>query len=408
MKREFIGYTEALALTLENIPCLGSETVNLSESQDRITADDLYAKVDSPSVDSSLKDGYAVRSVEIKNAAPDKPVALKILGTAAAGVPFGGTVGEMCAVRILTGGKIPLGADAVVSEEFTRVEGERVVVMNHSEPGRNIFQRGKDVAMGGLVVKKGTRLMPGTVGLLAAAGFSGIPVFMKPRVSMIATGDEVVMPGKPLPDGKLYASNLVTLNAWLKRYGMAVTMDQVSDNPRTIKEKILEAVHGGDALITSGGAWTGDRDLVAAMLDELGWTQYFHRIRIGPGKAVGFGLLNGKPVFILPGGPPSNLLAFLAIALPGLVKLGGLEKPPLPVITVRMGKSVWSREKTWTRFVFGTVSSPPFGQGDYPVFTPLDLDSRLKSMALAKAVVTVPEGVGVMEEGELTAAWNLM
>lgn len=408
MKRDFIGYREALAVTLGNITSLGAETVNLSEGQDRVAAQDLYALVNSPSVDSSLKDGFAIHSKEIAKATPERPIALKLLGMAAAGVPFEGRVGELSAVRILTGGKIPEGADAVISEEFTRVENGNVLVMNHAEPGRNIFERGKDVAEGQLMAKKGTRLAPGTLGILAAAGFSRIPVYQRPRVSMIATGDEVVMPGKPLPEGKLYASNLVTLNAWLKRFGMAVTMGQVSDNPERIKAKITEAVREGDALITSGGAWTGDRDMVAAMLAELGWNQHFHRIRIGPGKAVGFGLLKGKPVFILPGGPPSNLLAFLAIALPGLVKLGGLETFPLPMIRVRMGKSVEARDKSWTKFVFGTIFVNHLAPDDFPVFNPLDLDSRLKSMAMAEAVVSVSEGMGFMKEGTVTPAWSLI
>jgi molybdopterin molybdotransferase len=221
---------------------------------------------------------------------------------------------------------------------------------------------------------------------------------------MLATGDEVVMPGKPLPEGKLYASNLATLNSWCRRFGMTVTMEQVADNSDLIKEKIVHAMDTNDALITSGGAWTGDRDLVVAMLEQLGWTQYFHRIRIGPGKAVGFGLLKGKPVFVLPGGPPSNLLAFLAIALPGLVKLGGGTGQALPTIQVKIGKKMAVRDKNWTQFIFGTLEE---GE-DYPVFMPLDLGSRLRSMAVAQAVAAVPEGMDGMEPGQVTKVWNLL
>lgn len=404
MTREFIGYSEALALTLGNITSLDTETVNLSECQDRVAACDLYALVDSPSVDASLKDGFAICSKDVEYASTEHPVSLRLLGSAAAGIPFEGAMRNMCAVRILTGGKIPDGADAVVSEEFTSVDGDKVIVMNHSEPGRNIFSKGKDVAIGECMVNKGTRLSPGLIGILAAAGHSDVSVFRRPRVAMIATGDEVVMPGKPLPEGKLYASNLATLNSWCRRFGMTVTMEQVSDNPDLIKEKIVHAMDNNDALITSGGAWKGDRDLVAAMLEQLGWTQYFHRIRIGPGKAVGFGLLKGKPVFVLPGGPPSNLLAFLAIALPGLVKLGGGTGYALPAIHVRTGKKIAVRDKNWTQFIFGTVEAGD----DYPVFMPLELDSRLRSMAMAQAVIAVPEGMDGMEQGQVTTAWNLL
>jgi molybdopterin molybdotransferase len=404
MTREFIGYSEALALTLGNISSLDTETVNLSECQDRMAACDLYALVDSPSVDASLKDGFAICSKDIEHASSEQPVALQLLGSAAAGIPFEGVMRNMDAVRILTGGKIPLGADAVVSEEFTKVDGDKVMVMNHSEPGRNIFSKGKDVSIGECMVNKGTRLSPGLIGILAAAGHSAVSVFQRPRVAMIATGDEVVMPGQPLPEGKLYASNLTTLNAWCRRFNMTVTMEQVSDNPDLIKGKIVHAMDNNDALITSGGAWTGDRDLVVAMLEQLGWTQYFHRIRIGPGKAVGFGLLKGKPVFVLPGGPPSNLLAFLAIALPGLMKLGGGSGPALPSVHVRVGKKIAVRDKNWTQFIFGTLEVGD----DFPVFMALELDSRLRSMAMAQAVIAVPEGMDGMEQGQVTPAWNLL
>ncbi len=403
MTRELIGYSEALALTLGSISSLDTETVGLSECQDRVAACELDALVDSPSVDASLKDGFAVCSRDIEDASEEKPVTLQLLGTAAAGTPFAGSMRNMCAVRILTGGKIPHGADAVVAGEFTTIDGDKVIVTNHSEAGRNTFPRGKDVTSGECLVKRGTRLSPGLVGILAAAGHSGVSVFRRPRVAMIATGDEVVMPGKPLPEGKVHASNLATLNAWCRRFGMAVTMEQVSDELELIKERIVRVMESADALITSGGAWTGDRDLVAAVLDQLGWTRTFHRIRIGPGKAVGFGLLRGKPVFVLPGGPPSNLVAFLAIALPGLLKLEGGTGVALPIVQVKIGKEIAVRDRDWTQFIVGTVDTGD----DWLVFMPLELDSRLRSLAMARAVVSVPEGMDVLEKDVVSRAWDL-
>ncbi len=404
MTREFIGYSQALALTLNNITRLKTQVVNLAQCQDQVAARDLNALVDSPSVDASLKDGYAVHSKDIEQATTAHPVSLDLLGSAAASIPFEGKVNSGSAVRILTGGKIPEGADAVVAEEFTSLAGNQVVVKNHSEQGRNIFLKGQDVAMGECIVKRGTRLSPGLVGLLAAAGYSDAPVFCRPKVAMIATGDEVIMPGEALLEGKLYASNLATLNAWCNRYNMTVTMDKVSDNPDLIKKKILTAIDQNDALITSGGAWKGDRDLVAAMLEQLGWTQYYHRIRIGPGKAVGFGLLKEKPVFILPGGPPSNFLAFLTIALPGLLKLGGDLGPTVPQIKVQIGKDIHTRDKDWTQFVFGTITT----ENDLPLFMPLGIKSRLQSMALAQAVIAVPEGKDELKQGEVITGWNIL
>ena len=405
MIKEFIGFKEALGITLDHIQPLAMETVSLSECQDRIVCQDLYAMVNSPSVDASLKDGYAVRSKDIRNASREKPVRLKLIGTAAAGIPFTGALNELNAVKILTGGKIPEGADAVVAGEFTDLSdsGDTVIVRNHAEPGRNIFKKGKDVSSGERLILKGSAITPGLAGLLAASGHSDIPVYKRPRVAMIATGDEVVMPGRPLAEGKLYASNLITLNAWCRRYAMNTTLEQVSDLPDLIQKKITWAMDHHDALITSGGAWTGDRDLVVAMLSELGWTQYYHRIRIGPGKAVGFGLLNGKPVFVLPGGPPSNLLAFLMIALPGLVKLSGGTGPVLPQIRARLSKTLTVRDKDWTQFVFGSL----LPGDDCPVFMPIEMESRLQSMAKAQAVMAVPEGVSGIEAQTILTVQSL-
>jgi len=404
MKNNLIGYSEAIRITLENIAPLENEIVPLTECTDRVVARDLHALVDSPSVDASLKDGYAIRSEEIESATPENPVRLKLNGTAAAGLPCDHVVEEGAAVRILTGAKIPEGANAVVSEEFTRWDDGCVTVMNFAEPDRNILAKGSDVAFDERMCTRGDRLVPGMVGILAAAGHSEISVFRRPEVAIIATGDEVVVPGRPLTEGKLYASNMATLNAWCRRYGMDTTLDIVSDKPEVILEKLEKAISTQDAILTSGGAWTGDRDFVARMLEKLGWKQLFHRIRIGPGKAVGFGLLKEKPIFILPGGPPSNLLAFLQIALPGLLKLGGYRSPKLPEVTVKLKEAVTVRDIDWTQFIFGHLE-----QGDgHSIFKPLKLKSRLQSMAMATGVIAVPEGVKTMEAGSIVPAQLLV
>jgi molybdopterin molybdotransferase len=395
MKKNLIGYREALQITLENIVPLKSEIVPLTECTDRVAARDLHALVDSPSVDASLKDGYAIRSEEIDSATSGNPVHLKLNGMAAAGLPCDHFVEEGSAVRILTGAKIPAGANAVVSEEFTRSDDGHVTVMNFAERHRNILAKGSDVAFDQRMCARGERLVPGRVGILAAAGHSEIPVYRRPEVAIIATGDEVVVPGRPLPEGKLYASNMATLNAWCRRYGMETAMAVVSDKPEAILEKLEQAMVNQDAILTSGGAWTGDRDFVAHMLEHLGWKMYFHRIRIGPGKAVGFGTLNGKPIFILPGGPPSNLLAFLQIALPGLLKLSGYGSPTLPTVQVKLEETITVRDIDWTQFIFGR-----FKDGNrHTIFQPLKLKSRLQSMAMAEGVLAVPEGLMEISAG---------
>jgi molybdopterin molybdotransferase len=363
-------------------------------------AADIPAKVDSPSIDASLKDGYAVISREVENASREQPVQLKLTGRIAAGDSQPAQVRPNTTVRVLTGAKIPPGADAVVSEEFTRVENETVKIFIDAAPGRNILPKGTDVATGQVVVKRGSLVTPGLAGILAAAGHQHISVVRRPKVAIISTGDEVIAPGQPLPEGKLYASNMITLGGWCKRFGMPAHLEVVKDNRDALYRILKRYSQSVDAIVTSGGAWSGDRDLVVHILNQLGWEQIFHRIRIGPGKAVGYGLLEGKPTFILPGGPPSNLIGFLQIALPGLLKLAGHRFAGLPTLNVRLGAELSGRHLDWTQFRFGTLER----DRDVPVFHALENKSRLQSMAEAQAVVAVPEGETLLPAGKIVTA----
>ena len=392
VKKVAMGLTEALQLMFNAINTLKTEKLPLLECVDRVTACDLLAKVNSPSVDASLKDGFGVISSDIAYATAEKPVRLHRAGLMAAGGTEEIPVTSGTAVQLLTGAGIPPGADAVVAEEFVTIKGDEILVHIHAEPGRNILKKGIDVSYGRTVAQQGEKLTPGIIGILAASGHSNIEVIRNPLVSIVATGDEIVAPGRPLPKGKLYASNISTLSAWCHRYKFQPRPILVKDDPDALFKTFTEQIVENDVMITSGGAWTSDRDLVAKTLARLGWHQLFHRIRIGPGKAVGFGLLDSKPVFILPGGPPSNLIGFLQIALPGLLKLAGHKLQQLPVMPVRLGTTLDGRHKDWTQFIFGTLENQ---QGKVE-FHPLENASRLRSMAEAEAIVTIAEGQTIL------------
>jgi molybdopterin molybdotransferase len=251
------------------------------------------------------------------------------------------------------------------------------------------------VAFQKCIIRSGRQISPGIVGLLAAAGHSMVPVFKKPTVGIVGTGDEIVAPGDPITEGKLYASNLMTLAAWCNKYRMKTRITIVQDDSDAIFSTLKTMTAEVDAVMTSGGAWTGDRDMVAQVLERLGWQEVFHRIRIGPGKAVGFGLLDNKPVFILPGMPSSNLLGFLQIALPGLLSLAGQENPGLPRVNARLGDELRGREPDWTDFFFGRLEE----NDGLPIFHPLQGRSRLWSVAEAGAVASIPEGQDFIPEG---------
>lgn len=398
-----ISYGEARNLTLEQISSLDVEIVGIAQATGRVVAEDIRALVDSPTCDVSLKDGYAIKSADISSASSENPVRLKLLGVISAGGSWDDEVMNGTAVRILSGAPIPQGAQAVVADEFASDDRQMVTVVLHSEQGRNILPKSTDITVGQRMVQAGKVLRPTIVGLLAAAGHSRIPVIKHPKVAIIATGDEVIAPGTTLSDGKLYASNLVTLAAWCNHFGMATSTLVVKDHEDSIRSKLMECIDHHDAIITSGGAWKGDRDLVVRLLDELGWEKIYHRVRMGPGKAVGFGLYEGKPVFCLPGGPPSNHIAFLQLALPGLQKLSGITYSGLPTILARLEEGVRG-QKDWTQFIHGLIEH----RESEILFHPLKSASRLQMMAQAEGIISIPEGVDYIPKGSSVRAQSLI
>ncbi len=395
MSKAPIGFAEAFDLGMANIRRLAPAWRRLANSLDAVAAADIQARVDAPSASSSLKDGYAVRAEDLAGASPQAPVKLALRGVAAAGAPARMQVPPHSTVRILTGGRIPLGADAVVAEEFCRTEDRGIVVDHGIAAGRNILPQGEDVQAGETLVRTGDRLTPGRLGLLAAAGHAHVPVYPSPRVAVIATGDEIRLPGTPLEAGQLYASNAVTLEAWCRRFNCDTVLKVVPDEPAAILAALHEAVETRDVVLTSGGAWSGERDLVRLALEDLDWRLVFHRVRLGPGKGTGMGLIGRRPVFMLPGGPPSNLAGFLKLALPAILKMAGHPAQGLPRERVRLREEVHGRPD-WTQAVFGGMQADSEGNR---LFQPDRQASRLKAMGHARALLTIPEGVASMPAG---------
>lgn len=391
-----LGLDEAVRLMLERIRPLPGEIVFLEESIDRIAASELFALVDSPSMDTSRKDGYAVISQEIAGASQKHPVRLQVVADIAAGDDRDIRIIPGTAAMVLSGARIPAGADAVVSDEYAKREDREVLIQKYAVP-ENILSRGSDVTCGTCILKKHEQVSPVHAGLLATAGHSRVPVVRSPRVGIIGTGDEIVLPGQPLPEGRLFASNIITLAGWCHRYRMKPSLVTVRDQYDAIAAAVQQMSDRADALVTSGGAWKGDHDLMARVLRDLGWTKVFHRIRIGPGKAAGFGLLNEIPVFILPGGPPSNLVGFLQIALPGLLALSGHPNPGLPRVHAHLATDLTGGDPDWTDFFFGTLT----GENGLPVFHPMKKRSRLASIAGATALAAIPEGYDHLEAGSV-------
>jgi molybdopterin molybdotransferase len=394
--KKFIGFREALELTLAHVSPGAVEDVPLLEAGGRILAEPVAARVDSPSLSTSRKDGYAVISEDLRAADTAHPRALKLLGSLAAGGTAACRIRHGETVRVTTGARLPEGSDAVLTEEFCRVQGETVICLNTAEPGRNILARGTDVAAGETVAEPGMRLDPPLLGLIAAAGRARVKTVRPPRAAVIATGDEVLAPGEPLAEGALYASNLVEICAFLTASGMPFESGIVKDRHGEISAAIEGRLDAADVFLTSGGAWGSEKDLILKVVETMDWNGVYHRVRIGPGKPVGFGLLYGKPFFVLPGGPPSNEMAFLQLALPALLRMAGAGPQPFPWVEARLTDTVTSADG-WTEFVHARLEEDSDGLR----VRPARLKSRLKSMAQKQALIVIPEERSEIPCGEV-------
>jgi len=394
----FIGFKEALGLTLANVHVGPTEILPLNRLTGRVLAENITSLVDCPSLSSSRKDGYAVQSLDLTGASEENPVILKVIGTLVAGETSGVKINKGQTVRITTGAPLPEGADAVLSEEFCQRNEDKITAIDTAGSGRNIQARGKDIRRKEPVAGKGTKLTPPLIGLLAAAGHESAKVYSLPRVAVIATGDEVVAPGKPLPEGKLYASNMVEICSWLALLGLDYKTELVSDRKEDIATAITKYLPDVDLFLTSGGAWGSEKDLILDVVESLNWQGLYHRVRMGPGKPVGFGLLQNKPFFFLPGAPPSNEMAFLQLAIPAMLKMAGKNLDLFPCASARLAQTV-NGKKTWTDFVHARLEN----RQDQLWVHPARLKSGLQSMARKEALIIIPEDRDELTAGETIA-----
>lgn len=389
-----IGLAEALELTLANIAPMGPETLPLEHLVERIVSHDVVSTVDSPSVDASLKDGYAVHSEDLVQAGEAEHVVLELAGSVAAGATTSLHLARGQAMRVTTGAPLPLGADAVLAEEFAMPSGKVLVCRNTAEPGRNVLKRGADIRAGQIVAHASDHITPSLVGLFATAGIDRVQVFRSPVVCVIATGDEVVAPGKPLPEGRLYASNVTEICAWFSKHRIPTRVRFTGDSEAETVAVIEQEIEHADAFVSSGGIWGSERDLMLKVLERLDWHGVYHRVRMGPGKAVAFGLLRSKPFFCLPGGPPSNEMAFLQIALPGALRMQGHNAAAFPKIAALLVAPVRGVGH-WTQFVHAKLNKV----GGRLVVVPLQQKSRLQTMAEKNALICIPEGCEALDQG---------
>lgn len=393
----YTGFARALGLVNSSVKPVGVQELPLDLCNNRVLAENLYSLLDNPSTDVSLKDGFAVRHEDVSSASLKNPVCLKNIGSAFAGTAFTGEVSEGSAVNICSGAPIPSGTDTVIANELCEVTADCIRITKGAKKGQNILAAAADLRKGEELAPAGRVLLPGDLGLIASAGISRARVYRKPRVGVIAIGDEVVAPGGFLHPGQLYASNLVTIAAWLNSFGFPCQTAVVKDDKAAIRTKLEDLFPAVDAIMTSGGAWGSERDLIVGILDELGWHKKFSNVRMGPGKGVSFGLWNNKPLFCLPGGPASNEMAFLQLALPGVLRMEGQKRHPLPTVYAKLTKDVASRHRDWAEFKSALLA---YKNGEYLV-TPYHNRSRLQSIANATCFICIPEGADALSAGDV-------
>ncbi|MDE1934973.1 gephyrin-like molybdotransferase Glp [Bradyrhizobium sp.] len=312
---------DALAAILSGSDALPEEMVALDLAHRRVLARDLAALRTQPPQAMSAMDGYAVRAADAGQAG----ARLKVIGEIAAGRPFDRVVGPGEAARIFTGGVVPDGADAVIIQEDTAVEGNDIVIMEATSPGRHIRRAGVDFRQGDVLLRAGSRLTDRDLSLAAAMNYPRLPVHRRPKVALLATGDELVMPGETPGPGQIVYSNGYALRALARAEGAdVIDLGIAADTLAATTTGIRRARDAGaDVLITTGGASVGDHDLVKSALDAEGVAMAFWRIAMRPGKPLMHGRLGAMRVIGLPGNPVSSYVCAFLFLVPLIRKLCG-------------------------------------------------------------------------------------
>ncbi|MET0440056.1 MAG: gephyrin-like molybdotransferase Glp [Devosia sp.] len=323
---------EALNRILARVPNVVGESVALAEAAGRVLAEPVVASHDQPPFNASAMDGYAMRAADVAEG-----VWLKVIGMSQAGAGFAGTVGEGQAVRIFTGAPLPEGTDTVIMQEEAERNGDLVRFTAPARLGHSVRPRGYDFAIGRMILERGTRLGAFQVAVAAAANAGTVSVARRPKIALLATGDELVLPGTVLGPDQIVASNSVGLAASLAPFAEAVSDFGIARDRREELDAVLDRIFASepDVVVTTGGASVGEHDLVQAALVDHGVTLDFWRINMRPGKPLMFGTRGKTLVFGLPGNPVSAMVTaelFVKPALRHWLGLADVEPLRLPLL----------------------------------------------------------------------------
>jgi len=326
-----ITYEEALSLILSHSLPVGIEECALADLLGRVLAAPVEATSDMPLFDNSAVDGFGVLTGDVAQASSESPVELELRGTIQAGDESRWQCGPGSAIKILTGATVPASVQAVVMREFCQEHNGIVVIRQSARAGENIRRRGEEFKAGEQILPAGIRITPPVLGLLAGLGHASFPVYHKPSVAVISTGDELISPGQSLQPGQIFDANSFALKSAVN----ALKIDRCArlhtpDDRESTKEVLMAAFESADIVISAGGVSVGDFDFVKDVSEQIGIETIFWRIALKPGKPVYFGRLPAtagraqKLIFGLPGNPVSALVTFHQLVKPALLKIMGL------------------------------------------------------------------------------------
>jgi molybdopterin molybdotransferase len=385
---------EAIDTILARARALGRQHVDLLHARGRVLARDILADADLPALPRSSVDGYAVL-------AADDAADFEVLEEVTAGRLAQAGVRPGTAVRIMTGGSVPPGADAVVMvEEVTEANG-RAVLHHRPRSGENVHPPGMDLVSGQHVLTAGSRIGPAEVGLLATVGCAEVPVFKRPRVAVLATGDELVEPQQTPPPGSVRDSNRYALMAAIEDAGADVAWHaHVLDDETALEQAMRHGLEVADVLITSGGVSMGTRDLIKPLLEKIGAIQ-FGRVSFKPGKPLTFATAGDKLAFGLPGFPVSSLVTFEVFVRPALLKLGGATEVLRPRVAAVLGHAI-RPDAVRLEYQRATLT---WQDGHFVARTTgLQSSSRLLSIVGANALLEIGPGSETLSEGTMVQA----
>jgi molybdopterin molybdotransferase len=392
-----ITVEKALQSIFLNFHPLGLEKVNILDALARVIGEDVFATRNIPPANNSAMDGYAVRHIDTKGATRVNPLRLKVIDEIPAGKVPRKRLKKGEASRIMTGAIIPNAADAIVRQEDTKKIGKAVIIYTSVKEGQDIRFAGEDVQKEELVISKGNIVSPAQIGMLASLGRAFVSVYQKPRVAIIATGDELVDIENDPPPAKIVNSNSYSLAAQVMQCGaIPLILGIAKDNKSELQKKFKTALHA-DLIISSGGVSVGDFDFVKDVMGEIGNAMHFWQVAMKPGKPLAFGSIKGIPIFGLPGNSVSAMVSFEQFVRPYLLKMQGHTKIFRQTIKALSSQN-FQKKKGVKHFIRAIVKKE---KDQYvAAITGEQGSGILKSMVLANALIALKENETKIKKGD--------